>query len=389
MMKTKLMSLSCVLVAACSGNAAVDLGGDDTTENGWSDTKTTTASSSGKPWTLYGGHEIVRAIAVDETTVAASIEDPATNDVRLELCQLADCQGTLQTIWELPHDSSQHQGGLAFPGSVRDLIISQGEVIWSAGYSAGPLNVMACSVTGCPEGVRQITVGAATSIVANEDYVFWLEQENGSGVARCPRSGCDRSELQPFSDAIVELFFGGGGAFYLALDEDSNTLYASGGAGIARMPADFSSELTTFHESAMGVQGIAIVGPSIYYAVETLTGQIRKCPLAGCEEGSVLVVDAPRWPFGLIADRQSVYWTHQVSDNVIEDVHSGDFAVVGYPLDASSAPQEVAVSSEPLGAAVRRGDACGLVMNSHHLYWCESSDLDAFGYASTIRSIDR
>ncbi len=388
-MKTRILAVSCLLLGACGGKGAVDLGGNSGPA-GWADTtgsaataSTVTSKPAAVPQTLYAGGEHVLAIAVDETTIAAAIRSELTNDTRVDICQLADCKNTLQTIYtQLAAGACADPHWVIAPSRVllispyESLLISHGEVIWPACGSDGGHRLLACSVSGCPEGARQIApCGSIVTSAATADWLYWLESAPINGIARCPRTGCDTPEFQPIPESGTDSSYPG--ASCLAVDEAQDTLYASGAAWIASMPADFSTGLNLFYEDPLNVEGLSIVGDSIYFAVSTLTGQIRRCQTAGCQQGSELVTVAPRWPTSLVADEKGVYWLHDALVNVNMN---NEVSISTLPLDGSSTTHVVVERTGGVGVVTDL--SCKPAINSHHLYWCE-------GPTSTIRMVAR
>jgi hypothetical protein len=392
LMKTTILSLGCLLLGACGGKDAVDLGGNSANA-GWADTKgsvaaTPTASAPAVPETLYNG-DYVRAIAVDETTIAAAIQSPDRNHI--DICQLANCRGTLQTIYREAFNECPDSGS-GSPSRFEHLLISHGEVIWPACTSASGTRLMACAISGCPDGAREISpAGWIQAMAASADWIYWWDRNPDSGIARCPRAGCEVVEFQPMSDANTELFSSGNGAFRLALDESRGVLYASGGLGISRMPTDSSAELTPFYVDPVGVSGLAVVGEQIYFALSTLTGEIRRCPVTGCEQGPELVVLAPRWPIGPIADKKAVYWLSLAQTNFITPSQAIDVVISDFPLDGTATGGiEVASFDDDNGYTMGwESGAPRPVMNSHHVYWSELGGSKTDSFENAIRMVQR
>jgi hypothetical protein len=259
--------LACLL-PACGGKATVDLGGNSSRGAGWADTKpsgaTPAASASASPETLYDG-DFVRALAVDETTIAAAIEDSSGHHI--DLCQLADCQATLQTIYE---ESTLECGdsGSIFPSRFDAVLISHGEVIWAACRNDS-IYLAGCSTTGCPDGPRELIhlASGPVALAASADWIYWWQRGPQAKFARCPRADCEVAEIQPFPNELDTLDSNRGS---LLVDEPSGTLYASGGAMIAQVPLDFSGGPTAFYQDPVGTDGLAVVGDYIYFTLSSL-----------------------------------------------------------------------------------------------------------------------
>lgn len=404
-MKTTILSFSWLLLGACGGKGAVDLGGN-VGNAGWADTRgsvatatTATTKATAVPQTLYDG-DFVRAIAVDETTIAAAIQGPTDNHI--DICQLADCQRTLQTIYRESFDECGDSGHVG-PSPFEQLLISHGEVIWPACNSAGgsryARSVMACATSGCPEGARQIAhADSICGLAASGEWVYWWNSGSDSGIARCPRAGCDVPEYRLAPIWIDPDACSMNSQLRLVADEQANILYMSGGTGIARIPSDFSTAVTPFYADPESIyaapgrlRGLAVAGEHVYFALSTLTGQILRCPTAGCEQGPELVTSAPRWPTGPLADESAVYWLSQAQTNFVKSSVAIDGVISAFALDgmATGGVEVARLESLFTELSILRDPPSRSVMNSHHLYWWELGGPKSDSFKNAIRMVER
>lgn len=401
------MHLSCLLLVACGGKGTVDLGNHgDTT--GWADTKgsvgaSATASTSKSkpspvPETLYNGGESVLGIAVEGDTFVAlmgEVPDDSECRMRVDACDLRDCKGTLRTI----RSYEQCSPGPYPDPDAQAPILSHGEILWSEPYNGSNLSsqIVACSIAGCPAGPRQIAArDAAMHFTADAQYVYWTRRiDEGAGFVRCGRFGCITPEYSPISPNTPQRFDDLGNSTRLLVDESKGMIYALSGSSIARIPTDFSTELTPFYKDVMQLGDMAIVGDYVYFSVSSLLGQIRRCPTSGCEQGSELVLDAPRWPSSLVADEKAIYWQHKAkflhtwsdSGGIRDDL---DAAALSVSLLDGSKPAQLLVPSfqtYAMGGFLYR--SLGPVMNGHHVYWCEVAGMRDSLYTNSIRMIAR
>jgi hypothetical protein len=358
----KYLCVSSLVCLACGGKA-IDLGENGSgwvRDNGTATTATVPSSAAtNEPVTLYDGVEPVQAIAVDETTIAASIYSAVGERQRIDVCQLADCHGTQQTIRTID----------PYLSSAPLVLISHGEVIWAETGEDLGTRIMACSTNGCPEGPRQIVeTGNVFYLAADASHVYLIGRASEapyveSALLRCPRAGCNEPTQWPLEGIEIPKA--------LAVSESTGMLYASYDKRIARMPADFSAGLSEFYVGGSPLGGLALAGEKVYFAVATLLGQIRSCSATECGNGSELVTNAPLWPHALVADEKQLYWFHSNSTNVVEDplscygkAEDQGKTIAGITLEAGS-------EGADLPSSVESCSPCGLTMNSRSLFWCD------------------
>jgi hypothetical protein len=374
-MKTFVTTLAFLLLA-CSSKPTVDLGGNSAYA-GWSDTKrsnaATTSGTPAAPEVLYQGNNVT-AMAVDETTIAAIIMDEQS--VHIDACQLADCKGTLQTLYVQSigtYIESSANGTTTNGIGLTYLLVSQGEVIWQEVTTSGDHEVtpsgdfffVLCPSSGCPSGPRTIaSANNVRALTVNADSVFWLDEDR---LAACPKSGCETPLSIPLSDAVQSSLFSGNSSPVLL--ESAGVLYASGGRGIFSVPADFSADLTPIHTDPVGVTGLAVVGEYVYFARSILTGEIRRCPISGCATSEV-VTAAPDWPNNLIGDEKAVYWTHRTPEIYDSTDELYTQAISKFPLTGASAGATDMVTFEDVRYVIERPSPS---INSHHVYWAEAT----------------
>jgi len=400
-----------LLLTACGGKDSVDLGNNDPSD-GWisvkPDASANVVASAPQAQTLYDGGDFVHSIAVDDNVLVAAIESNATlcnpGDLRVQVCQLSDCQGTIQTL-----GSTSGYGVCAsdyhFSSPASPLLISYGEVIWPSHGAWAPWGIRACSVTGCADGGRQIAPLQSNyvfALAADTEYVYWVTTAESKSpdvcalaVARCLRTGCQTPEILNLPDVIASVGCGSSSAVHLALSEPSGTLFAATQNGIAWLPRDYSKVPEVFYQGATKIDGLAVTSDSVYFADSSLVGRILRCSVSGCGSGPDVVAKAPRWPSDLVVDSQQAYWVRDMSAN-IKYSWAGCIGGGGDENCGISAREPSGIVGAPLSGAQSASTvlddislyaSCPLAINANHLYWCEQREKGS--YAMKIRMIAR
>lgn len=381
------LTLCSLLLFACGGQNAVDLGSNGDT-SGWANTQAlATTSTSKAAQTLYDGGEYVIAIDVNETSIAAVIQSVDSSATRIDTCSLNDCSHTVETVYELPASDGIGWGNER-PGAIDYVALSRGEIFWAARKkdTAGYYDLMSCPFDGCKRATRILAQDATIgSIVVGTQYIYWAAHEDWNWhIARCPKDSCNNPEVIAVPQAELPTTQAASQQLHLELDEGSGQLFLSNDEAIASLPMDFSEPPKPFLIDPLGAKGLAVAGGYVYFAHSLLTGEIRRCSVEGCDPGSELVVSAPRWPWYLAADPRSVIWAHHMPAAVTDKICEG--ALSSYEFSDETGEAHIIDSFGELGCAP---NSCLPALNSHYLFWCEAGEPTMPNAFSTIRMLKR
>jgi hypothetical protein len=241
------------------------------------------------------------------------------------------------------------------------LALSGAEFFFQYRDSLGALYVVACPRTGCTNAPRQLAAGRASHLLATDDDVYW---DDGTNIMRCAREGCPapssrnlqviaRSATQDASELTSFCIVG-------------DFIYVVGQGGVARLERKLESDPDWIYVSNAPVKGIAAHGDWVYFAISTLTGEVRRCPITGCVGDPEVVTSGQRWPSWLAVDERSLYWFNFHPEPGNTPAVSLRSATLG-----DSAEPRILVSNVPLLNYIP------IFMNAHHFYWAERLEVRA------------
>jgi hypothetical protein len=168
----------------------------------------------------------------------------------------------------------------------------------STEYYTLPTTISACSLPSCDAGVTFTTEDYWTSLAINSTHLYWTQEldDGGTGVLRCPQSGCNGAPATAAGTAA---------AVGLIAVDDSH-LYWVDRETIKSCPASgCSAAPSVFYKETDPIYGFAIDATTAYWC----RGEsVVKCALSGCTDPTVLgagddwcrAVYAPPGPF--------IYW---------------------------------------------------------------------------------
>jgi hypothetical protein len=333
-----MVAASALALTACGGEASL---GDDAAETwGGPSEKVEDRTST----TLYSGKRKVHTFTVDDGTLYALFGTRAGVELTVELvaCAVDDCESQRRTLWRETAE---------WP-SFHSLIATSSELFW---VDSSQGRVVGCAIDGCPSGPRTLGwLGTETLITADADFVYWLDEQR---LVRCPHAGCVTAEPPPPPNATGFAPLSGGGDQVVAFGA---SIYARYDLGRSLVRWEKSGgEHEVLYESPVPLSRFDVDAEGVHFATAILTGEVKRCPLAGaCGSGEVLAV-AQRWPMVVKAAPDGVVWVSSVPD-----------ASMLVRLHHDEAPSALAPQTGTLGS---------IVVSDGYLYWSEQlfpSDID-------------
>ena len=204
------------------------------------------------------------------------------------------------------------------------LRLRQGEIYWQKRQGARA-DVVACPVAGCSGAPRVVVYGGldrSLSVVLGADAMYY--DEPGMGLLRKPFSGqANPEQLLSVSVSNSESIFG------LAIHGDFLYWFSQSNApnvssvALRRTRATGGSDAETLAEhlqvlrswapqntAAFTHPGLAFDETYVYWTENTLTGSLRRCPLAGCRAAPEVLASPIRAPLNLLVDGTTGYFQY-------------------------------------------------------------------------------
>jgi len=207
-------------------------------------------------------------------------------------------------------------------------------------------------------------------MVADTNYVYGYS--TNQGLARYPRTGNDPAKWYEMVGPDPEH---GWIFLQLRLSRDNSTLFLGIWSSILRFPSDFSREPVSAYQSSSEIIDFALINDNILFAVYfgSGDGELRRCSTNGCNDSSELIDSDFGYASGFVADESEAYWFREREQDRVSPNPSGFVPpsedLVGTPLDGASNMTSVLIGKSRTSDWHFVADA---VMNSHHLYWCDS-----------------
>jgi hypothetical protein len=330
----RIITTSALAVAACGGEA--NLGGDG---EAWGNPSDANRTTPGEITTLYRGERKVQAFTVDGGTLYVLLTSRFDVEATVELiaCPVDDCADERRTLWRTSHP---------YP-SYGTMVVEPPEVFWVDTYAQ---LVLGCTIDDCQRGPRALgSIGWSSQIAADADFVYWLDERQS--LVRCPHAGCV-TDGPP--DANTLGVPGGPTGDQLVAHRDSIYARYDGGRSIVRWEKAGGDAREVVYHSVLPLSFFDVGEDGVHFATDVLTGEVKRCPLAGaCGVGEVLAAEQ-RWPSVVKVAAIAVLWVSAVPD---------DAAFV-----------RLAPSGEPVRVAPQEGNLGSVVVSEGHLYWSEALD---------------
>lgn len=308
------------------------------------------------PTTLYRGRGFPQTYAVDETTLYVFLAYELSDSealLSLKACDLVACAATVRTLYDLQF--AKDDAIIA-----ESLVLSEDDVDFALRQNlSDTVSIKTCPKMGCGTGPREIysVPSGVLRLAVKDQFVYWTDQSPMT-FNRCPSAVCTQPDSRPLQgDMNTYIVIDDGLPFVVAGDY----AYATTNLTVQRVRLDLSADPELIYQSKVPLAGIGVAGDWVYFAVSTLAGELRRCPVSGCAGAPEVVASGQRWPWSILVDTRKAYW----SDLGNPDAYSGGSVIVA-PLDGSSGPQALAPD-------LQLYPGWQLAMNSHHLYWLEGS----------------
>jgi hypothetical protein len=248
------------------------------------------------------------------------------------------------------------------------LAIGGGNVYWTALQGGNADHIWECAASGCSGRPTDLTAGAAATIAADDQSIYWITAD-GTSVMECPSVGCGDGA------APVQLWSGQANQLTYAMAVDDADVYwltaqgevfqcAKGGCN--GQPAMIASSHLPESRSTMAVDA-----DNVYWttALPLSMGELFACPKTGCGSSPTPLATGLTNADVVATDGVNVYWADaiaQVGQNAC-DVPTG--------YDCAWRVAECAVTgcgNQPTTLAVPSSPVAAIAVDAENVYWATS-----------------
>lgn len=195
-----------------------------------------------------------------------------------------------------------------------------------------------CPLSGCavPEVVAS-GVGDPRGIALDANNVYSVAYDTGV-VFKCAKSGCG-SAPTPIASGLSSPF---------GIAVDGTNVYA-GGSTVFQIPLGGGTPTTL--ATGQFARGIAVSQTDVYWANHTTgsSGLIARCAIGGCGKNpTVLIVQSSGEPSDVALDAQNVYWTNDKTGEIMRCPLAGCGATTVPLVTGQDSPQRIVVDSKAI-----------------------------------------